>query len=187
MYIKGKKVTLRAMELGDLELVRDSFNDCEIEDKVVGWAFPISKFEEQKWFESHYGDSNKKFIIETDEDGAVGLATLDEIDWKNRSATHGIKLFKKENRSKGIGTDTVMAIMRYAFDELGLHRLNGSWFPDNIPSKNLYMKLGWKVEGLKRESVYKHGEYRDLEISGILEEEYHDVAKKLNYWNEENK
>jgi len=187
MNIKGKFVTLRAIEPEDLELIRESFNDCDMEDKVVGWAFPISKYQEQKWYDNHYADNDKKFVIETVADGAVGIATLGDIDWKNRCATHGIKLFKKEQRSKGIGTDTVMAIMKYSFDELGLHRLNGSWFPENIPSKNMYMKLGWKVEGIKRKSIYKHGEYRDLEITGILEEEYYEIAKNLNYWNEENK
>lgn len=53
------------------------------------------------------------------------MATLRDIDWKNRKAHHGMKLANKERRGKGIGTDTVMAIMRYAFDELGLNRLDG--------------------------------------------------------------
>lgn len=121
-------------------------------------------------------------MIETKEEGAVGIATLTNIDWKNRSASHGIKLVSLKVRSKGIGTDTVIAVMRYAFDELQLNRLEGAWFPYNLPSKNMYMKLGWKVEGCKRQDAFKRGHYRDIEISSILRSEYYQMEKERKYW-----
>lgn len=184
MNIKGKFVTLRAIERSDLELMRGMLNDPEIENLVVGWAFPVSTDQQNKWYENHASDPrNLRFIIETENDGAVGLATLTNIDWKNRSATHGIKLANKKNRTKGIGTDTVMAIMRYAFDELNLHRLDGSWFDDNVASKGLYTKCGWTVEGKRREYVFKKGKYRDLMIVGILASDYYDLISRNRYWN----
>ncbi len=183
MNIYGKKVVLRAVEKEDCELIREMFNDPELEDVVVGWALPLSKYAQEKWFENHYNDNhNLRFIIETEEDGAVGVATLTEINWKDKRATHGIKLANKERRSKGIGTDAVMAIMRYAFDELGLNRLDGGWFEDNIPSINLYTKCGWKPEGRRREFIYKHGTYRDLIPAGILASDYRNLVKENHYW-----
>ena len=183
MNIKGKKVTLRAMCSDDLQMICDIFNDPELENLVVGWAFPLSIDQQKKWFENNMNDQkNFRFVIETEEDGAIGIATLTNIDWKNKSATHGIKLAKKEMRTKGIGTDTVMAIMRYAFDELGLHRLDGSWFDENVASKSLYKKCGWKEEGVKRSCVYKHGEWRDLTIVGALESDYREAVERLHYW-----
>lgn len=183
MNIYGKKVILRAMEKSDCEMVRGMFNDPEIEDLVVGWAFPVSQYAQEKWLESHYSDQkNFRFVIETAEDGPIGIATLTDIDWKNRRATHGIKLSSKERRTKGIGTDTVMAIMRYAFDELGLHRLDGSWFDTNVASKGLYKKCGWVEEGVKREYIYKKGQFRDLTVVGILASEYYSLVEKNHYW-----
>lgn len=183
MNIKGKIVTLRAIEREDLEFMREMLNDPEIESLVIGWAFPVSKYQQEKWFEKNVDNStNFRFIIETAEDGKVGLATLTNIDWKNRMATHGIKLANKKNRSKGIGTDTVMSIMRYAFDELQLNRLNGSWFEDNIPSKNMYMKCGWQEEGRLREYVYKNGQYKDLMTVGVLRRDYYKLIEVNQYW-----
>ena len=89
-----------------------------------------------------------------------------DIDWKNRRADHGIKISSHSNRAKGIGTDAVMAIMRYAFDELGLNRLDTSRFDTNEPSMKLYPKCGWKEEGVRREYVYKKAL---LEILRLLE------------------
>lgn len=185
MNIYGKTVVLRAMEKTDCEMVREMFNDNGIEDLVVGWAFPLSQYAQEKWFENHYSDQKSfRFIIETEKDGPVGIATLTDIDWKNRRATHGIKLSSKERRAKGIGTDAVMAIMRYAFDELGLHRLDGSWFDTNIASKRLYKKCGWVEEGIKREYVFKKGAFRNLTVVGILASEYYSLIERNHYWDE---
>lgn len=183
MNIKGKKVTLRAMTRNDMPLICDMFNDPEIENLVVGWAFPISLEQQNKWFDNHMNDTdNFRFIIETEEDGAVGIATLSDIDWKNRRASHGIKIGNTQKRTKGIGTDAVMAIMRYAFDELQLHRLDGSWFPDNIPSQNMYKKCGWVEEGVRKDYIFKQGKYRDLVIVRILATEYRQLIEKNYYW-----
>lgn len=185
MNIAGKRVTLRAMEKADCEMSREMFNDPEIENLVVGWALPVSSYAQERWFEAHYGDSlNLRFVIETPEDGAVGIITLTDIDWKNRRAVHGIKLAKKEHRSKGTGTDALMTIMRYAFDELGLNRLDSSWFEDNEPSKRMHTKCGWHVEGVRRQYVFKGGRFRDLTVAGILASEYYDLIRKNHYWDD---
>lgn len=183
MNIFGKVVTLRAMTRDDMRMICDMFNDPEMENNVVGWAFPLSIEQQIAWFDKHLGDmNNQRFVITTPNDGAVGIATLIEIDWKNRSAVHGIKLANKEKRTKGIGTDSVMAIERYAFEELGLHRLNGSWFDANEASKHLYKKCGWKEEGVQRSAVFKRGQWRDLTIVGILDSDYYELINKNHYW-----
>lgn len=183
MDIMGKKTRLRAMEKKDCEMVCGMFNDPGIESLVVGWAFPLSLYAQEKWFDNHFNDNKDfRFVIETEEDGAVGIATLTDIDWKNRCATHGIKLAKKEYRSKGIGTDSVMAIMRYAFDELQLNRLDSAWLPENVVSRGMYMKCGWIEEGTRRNYIYKNGKYNDLFIGGILASEYYELVQKNHYW-----
>lgn len=52
-----------------------------MENLIVGWAFPISEYAQEKWLENHYNDKTDfRFVIETEEDGPVGIATLREID-----------------------------------------------------------------------------------------------------------
>ena len=182
MDIYGNKVRLRAMELSDCAFVREMFNDPQMEQMVVGWAFPLSQYAQEQWFMQHYNDPDMRFVIETEQGEPIGIATLLEIDWKNKMAQHGIKLAGKQQRGKGYGTDAVMAIMRYAFDELGLHRLNGAWFPDNEASKAMYMKCGWKEEGVRRDYIYKNGRYRDLVETGILAHEYYALVAQNHYW-----
>ena len=185
MNIYGKKVLLRAIEEKDCEFITEMFNDPEIENLVVGWAFPVSIYSQKEWLKQHYNDANdKRFVIETMEGEAVGIAVLNKIDWKNRRANHGIKIANRDFRGKGIGTDTVMAVMRYAFEELNLVRLDSAWFPDHEASRALYSKCGWKEEGLRRKYVFKHGSYRDLYITGVLAEDYYELIRNNHYWDE---
>lgn len=173
MKILGKLIELRAIEIEDAEILREMVNDPEMERNVVGWGFPVSKHGQLKWIENVNKDNkNIHFAIEIQDEGCIGVATLVNIDWKNRSAIHGIKLVNKDFRGKGIGTDVVLSIMKYAFEELQLNRLDGSFLPYNKASINLYKKCGWKIEGEKENAIFKNGEYHNLIITGITYNDY---------------
>ena len=188
MNLKGKIVTLRGIEEEDLEMLREIINDPDIENLVVGWSLPVSKLQQKKWYEGAMcNQNNLRLIIETKEDGPVGLVILVNIDWKNRVGTYGIKIGNKKFRAKGIGTDATMTLNRYAFDELQLNRIEGDFMDSNEVSKKLYFeKLGWKEEGVKRKAVYKNGQYHDLVFGSILREDYYELLKKNNYWDDKN-
>lgn len=178
MNVKGKKVLLRAMELEDMEFLRNMINDEDMEHNVIGWSFPVSRYEQQKWFENTIQNKNNiRFIVET-EGKSIGLATLTSIDWKNRKACHGIKLFSDNIKGKGYGTDTVMTIMKYAFEELQLNRLYGSILEYNTASRRLYEKCGWKEEGIERKSIFKNNQYHDEIVLGVLKEDYEEKKRE---------
>lgn len=173
MNIYGKKVVLRAMEPADMECFREILNDPDVSKMVVGWSFPVSACEQEDWYEKAVRSADKRFTIALTEDGSpVGMAALTDIDWVNRSAFHGIKLHPSCPRRQGLGTDAVFALMRYAFDELNLNRLDTAWLLYNQPSKHLYEKLGWHEEGIKKQAVYRNGRYHDIAVAGVLREDY---------------
>ena len=183
MNIYGKSVLLRAMEPEDMEMLRETTNDPDTEHMVGGWSFPVSKNEQMKWYERVSSDKNNlRFIIETIETKeAIGMVNIVDIDWKNSSAFHGIKLSNKAPKGKGYGTDAVMALMRYAFEELQLVRLNGSWVEYNEPSIKLYAKCGWIIEGTKEKAKFTDGKYYNVHFGGILAELYYETKEKLNW------
>lgn len=179
MNILGQKTVLRALELKDLPLLQEMINDPEMERMVIGWSFPTSEKQQQDWYNRIILDQkNFRFGIEY-EGQFVGVSTLTKIDWKNRSADHGIKLCNKAPKGVGIGTDAVYATMKYAFEELQLNRLYGSFLDYNIPSQKLYAKCGWKVEGCFRQSVFKNNAYHDEYPTSILRDEYFEWKKKF--------
>lgn len=182
MNIFGKFVVLRAIEQSDMSMMREMMNDPSIEELVVGWAWPVSEYSQEKWFQTSANNGNDfRFIIEY-EGSAVGIVGLVDIDWKNRKAITSIKLHERCPKGKGIGTDSVMALERYAFDQLQLHRLEGAWLDYNIASEKLHLKCGWSIEGIQRKAIYKNGKYHDLKVVGILSDDYYALTQKEHYW-----
>ena len=183
MILKGKQVTLRPVEYEDIEFIRTLINDPWMEERIVGWALPISKKDQEQWY-ANFKNTEKqiRYIVETEADGVVGFTGLGEIDLKNGVATStGIRI-KRDVQSKGVATDAYMTMFKYAFSELRLHRINTSALEDNIPSLHMMEKLGCKREGLKREAIFKSGKYHNVVTLGILAEDYWKKAEETRYW-----
>lgn len=182
MNILGKRVVLRAMTKNDTDMVVRMFNNPDIERLVGGWSFPLSAEQHLRWFEAHMNGDIRNFVIDDSDFGAVGILRLSNLDWKNKNVTLGFKIDKKEHRGKGIGTDAYMAIIRYCFDELGLHRIKSSYLDFNAASQAVHKKCGFVEEGRMRESHYQNGRWVDLILTGLLEEEYRKLIRLNHYW-----
>ncbi|QFG53732.1 GNAT family N-acetyltransferase [Chryseobacterium sp.] len=187
MNIKGKKVTLRAIEKADLELLQIWSNDPDINYMLGGWHFPSSSQDQEKWYNSlSVGSTNQRFAIDTDELGLIGMANLVDINWKDKNAFHGMLLGDKDMRGKGYGVDTIMAINKYAFEELGLRRLNGSMISYNTASIHVYTKkCGWIIEGTKKDHYFRKNQWWDQVVVGITHEDYISHLKQNDYWSHE--
>jgi len=182
VIIKGKFVTLRAIEERDLEMLRELINDPEIEQAVsTGMSFPVSSYQQSLWFEQVSRDHDTlRLVIETEEDGAVGFIGIKDINWKNRTCFPMLKLSKGKARRKGVATDAMMALMQYAFMELGFHRLDGAIVADNVASQRLFFeRLGWKKEGVRREAIFYGGVYHDVIQCGIVASDYRELLERL--------
>ncbi len=186
MNIKGKKVLLRAIEEDDLQLLHKWANDPDIWYLLGGWHFPSSMDYMKRYFHNLKNDQlNQRFAIEAPDIGFIGTANLVDIDWKNNHAFHGMMLGDKDIRGKGFGTDSIMAIMRYAFEELHLERLDGSMIEYNQISLNVYCKkCGWKEEGRQRNWYFRKNRYWDKIIVGVTRDDYFSLIEDIHYWDE---
>lgn len=184
MILKGKIVTLRPIEESDLEFLQQMTNSPELEESIVGWSWPVSMKDQRQWYQNFRNtDSFSRYIIETEEDGVVGLTGLRNIDWKNGTAEGaGIRIYNGKLRGKGIATDAYMTLLRYAFEELRLHRISTSALVNNNASQRFMQKCGFKQEGVIREAVFKKGTYQDKVLYGCLKNDYEELLKTHNYW-----
>ena len=183
MNIYGDRVILRGVEESDIEMLRDMMNDPDTEHMTVGHHFPQSKAAQAQWF-AHFSndEKNQRWIIEVRESGeAIGLIAITDIDWKSRDATYGIKLKANGPRGKGYASDSELAMMRFVFEEMGLHRLSSSVLAYNAASIRMTENCGAKREGLKRKAVFKGGKWHDLILYGVLYEDFLEAKNRLNW------
>jgi len=185
MIIKGKTITLRAIEEGDLESLHKWANDPITQDGIGELHFPSSMDFHKSWFHNLKTDHlNQRFVVDVPGVGVVGISSIMKIDWRNSHAWHGLVLGEDNFRGKGYGIDAIMATMRYAFEELNLERLDGSMIEYNKLSISTYCgkRLGWKKEGVRRNYFFRKGRYWDQVLVGITKKDYLDLIKKTDYW-----
>lgn len=63
----------------------------------------------------------------------------------------------------GYMTEGLRLVIQYAFDKLGLHRLEANIQPDNTSSLNLVKRLGFRREGYSTAFQFINGAWRDHE------------------------
>jgi RimJ/RimL family protein N-acetyltransferase len=59
-------------------------------------------------------------------------------------------------------------LINHAFKSLNLHRIYCGTSSDNIAMQKLAIKLGMAQEGLRKEAIYKNGNYSDILEYGLL-------------------
>jgi RimJ/RimL family protein N-acetyltransferase len=73
---------------------------------------------------------------------------------------------------QGYATEAAREMLRYGFEELGLHRIFATHFKHNAASGRILKKVGMQYEGSQREHLLKWGEFADSEMYGILRREW---------------
>jgi len=73
---------------------------------------------------------------------------------------------------RGLGRRILTEVIRIAFRELGAHRIFLDVFEDNGRARHLYESLGFKYEGVMRESAHRDGRWFNLHLMSMLESEY---------------
>jgi ribosomal-protein-alanine N-acetyltransferase len=73
---------------------------------------------------------------------------------------------------QGYATEASREMLRYGFEDLGLHRIFASHFKHNPASGRILKKIGMQYEGCLREHLLKWGKFVDSELYGMLRREW---------------
>ncbi len=172
---------LRELERDDIKRINKWRNDPHLIACLGAPYRFINEDVDSSWYESYLHSRNNSVrcaIVDGErEDEVLGLISLMNINYINRSAELHIMIGSEANRGKGIGTFAVRAMLEHAFQNMNLRRIELGVLENNIPAIRLYEKTGFVKEGMKRQSNYKNGEYISLIIMGILKEEFQITSK----------
>jgi RimJ/RimL family protein N-acetyltransferase len=75
------------------------------------------------------------------------------------------------HHGRGVGTEAVRLAAHYAFDRLGLKKLEATVFIGNTASRRIFEKNHFTLEGTIRRAVRKRGQLVDEWLFGLLPEE----------------
>ena len=88
---------------------------------------------------------------------------------KNKKAEFGIFIGEDSARGRGIGSESVKLTIKYAFEELKLHKVFLRVFANNIQATKAYEKAGFEYEGTSKDDIIlPSGEYQDIIFMAII-------------------
>ena len=170
----GEGVVLRRHEMEDLDAL---WAAIEAERARIGVWMPwvegaLTIDDERRWLEGVVADERSLegcgVWVRAEFAGGVGLMFRDP--W-GVSGELGYWLVS-EHEGRGLATRACRALIDIGFRELGLHRLSIRAGVENVRSRAVAERLGFRQEGIERGACRGSSGFYDLVVYGLLEEEW---------------
>ena len=177
--IDGEGVYLRAPELRDFQEwadIRESSRNfltpweptwAQDETSRGSYRYKLRRYTE----DMRDDKAHALFVFREDDDALLGGVTISNIR-RGVAQTASLGYWAGENVARrGYISAAVRAVLRYAFEDLDLHRLEAACQPDNIASRRVLEKCGFTQEGVARAYLKINGQWRDHLLFGIVNNE----------------
>ena len=69
-----------------------------------------------------------------------------------------------------------MVLVNFIFNEMNLHKISLLTYGFNKRAIRSYEKVGFKVEGVLKDNIYRDGQYQDEIIMSIFKDEWKSIA-----------
>ncbi len=111
------------------------------------------------------------------DDHLIGKALIEWIDWSNGHGWIRLGIGSAEDRCRGLGSQALRLLLRFAFAELNLYRVSAMIPEYNEGALRLFQKFGFVEEVRRRQALERDGRRWDLLLLGQLRSEWEGQFK----------
>jgi ribosomal-protein-alanine N-acetyltransferase len=171
--LSTERLLLRPFSLADAPVLQQLAGVREVSDNTLTIPHPYTLDDAINWIATHQDNFDSgggvTFAIDRKDElcGAIGL----RIAHEHERAELGYWI-AVPHWGQGFCTEAAESVVQYGFDVLKLHRIHAGHFQRNPASGRVMLKVGMRQEGLLRQHVRKWDRFEDLEVYGILAEEW---------------
>ncbi|PLR99256.1 GNAT family N-acetyltransferase [Bacillus sp. T33-2] len=175
-FLQGRRVYLRPYRPEDLDFFYEGLYIFEARE-LTGLKRVYNKEFMADYLGKIAKDESRIFlvIVDNETNELIGDVELNYIDLLNRTSYIRIQISNSDYLSKGYGTEAMRLLLDYGFGVYNLHRIELEVYSYNARAIRAYEKLGFKQEGIKRESIYYNHKFHDTIIMGMLKSEFQRV------------
>jgi len=155
------------LQVNDLAFLNEVRNECA--EIYLHDSRTFSLEETVNWFNT----SHPNFWIIWNDDIRIGYFRTSNYSNINKNIYIGADLHE-DYRGRGLAYESYCKFILLLFNELNLHKISLEVLESNQRGINLYKKLGFKVEGIKRDEVYKNGVWINSIIMSMFINELND-------------
>lgn len=162
-------------------------------EKVMNWRMlpEVSKYmysdpsltleSQRRWYKSISADETCEYWIVSVDDIDVGVVCFTNINKIHSRCDWGYYIADNSFKGRGLGTILECNIYDHGFDDLELHKLCCEVFCENSRVIDIHKKFGSEVEGVRRQHIYKNGEFHDIAEMAITNERWQTLKENFNY------
>jgi RimJ/RimL family protein N-acetyltransferase len=179
LVLETDRLILRKFKLDDVDDLCDGLNNLNVSKWLASVPYPYTKECAINYIMDSINNNLYNFaIVLKSENKVIGSTQLTNINYMHGTAGGGIWINEKYH-GYGYGTEAFGARIKFAFEVLGLRRLENGYFKNNISSFKMQEKFGYKNEGIRRKRFKSMatGNYEDEYITGLLREEWIDYNR----------
>jgi RimJ/RimL family protein N-acetyltransferase len=98
----------------------------------------------------------------------MGSIYLQNFEEENKKAEWGIYIGEEQAYGKGVGTEAARLVLKYAFEDLGMHKVVSRVLAFNKASIRMNEKAGYVREAYLKDELFIDGKYEDLVLFGAI-------------------
>ena len=174
--VSDGKMLIRLTPLVDLDVERQmTIRDIRNQQGVRKWMYTdhiISASEHLAWINRLKSD-DRQIVLAVLLDGVdpVGIVSINAIDRLHKKADWAFYL-SESMAGKGIGSALEYAIIEFAFNAMGLEKLNCEVIESNDAVVRLHRKFMFRQEGFRRLNIVKNGERIGVYFMGLTADDW---------------
>jgi diamine N-acetyltransferase len=160
-------IKLRQLQHKDAPLMLEWMHDAEINCNFQLDFAHATIDTALNFIENSFSNTDQNFAVVDENDEYLGTISLKHISHTNDKAEYAIVMRKKVHGT-GMAVIATKELLRYAFEDLKLHKVYLSVIEENICAQKMYEKCGFKYEGLDIDSVKINGKYKNHKWYGVI-------------------
>lgn len=137
----------------------------------------INSKDQKQWFERVQASNNQLVLIAMHKGLEVAYCIYSDIDWISRSCCLSGSVAEE---SRELSLKCFTTGVDFCFEMLNMNRFSAevASFNQVLP---MNLSLGMKIEGVKRQAVYRSGKYYDSFVLGMLREDWLAMPRIQEY------
>ncbi len=168
-------VSLRRCDAGDWPLLYEQLQDSEdwfwFDDSLQPPCTEAAAAERWEAVLAMHAEEGRLDLAICAEGETVGMVSLALRDEANGCFTAPVFVLR-DYQGRGYAKAALKILLRYAFEERRLHKLQASVLAENLRSVALHRSIGCEQEGCFRAQVYHDGRWHDELWFGLTEERW---------------
>jgi RimJ/RimL family protein N-acetyltransferase len=179
VFFSSERLWFRPVEVADAPRVAGWINDPRVRKHLATRVFPLNLLAEEEWIKRVSAlpspTVSEQVVLLFGLLGAeapIGSTGFHGINWVVRRAEWGILIGEAEHWNQGYGREVARRMLRYAFEEMNLNRVELRVNTANLAGVKAYEAAGFVREGTLRQASWVDGRHEDILVMSVLRQEW---------------